>query len=330
MSRCPPAAPGLVAMALGLATAPALADDPQGGAAAPQAPRDGAAAAAEAPSGAAPSAAAPRSALRGAVVVAVDDASAEAARALARAIYRDPALRPPIDEAAAQVLTGDAPRPDAPAAVKELAEVRRSAGRAESEPVARSLLASLGAGAGAALVVAVTTAHGHPVARVLRVAGASYAPIELGATVQRAAGGAAAPAGATGGGAAAPAGATGGGAAAPAAATFDWPGAGAAVRALLAGDDRAAGAADRAAAPPAPAPAAPQRGPVGPRAGVDLTASRAPAGDQGAPAQRSMWSSPWFWGPLAGVVATGIVVLVLAQTSDGDGETVHLRGRIAP
>ncbi|WP_437568734.1 hypothetical protein [Sorangium sp. So ce542] len=322
MSRCPPAAPGLVAMALGLAAAPALADDPPGGgAAAPQAPRDGAAAA-EAPSGAAPSAAAPRSALRGAVVVAVDDASAEAARALARALYRDPALRPPIDEAAAQVLTGDAPRPDAPAAVKELAEVRRSAGRAESEPVARSLLASLGAGAGAALVVAVTTAHGHPVARVLRVAGASYAPIELGATVQRAAGGA----GATAGGAAA----TAGGAAAPADATFDWPGAGAAVRALLAGDERAAGAADRAAAPPASAHAAPQRGPVGPRAGVDLTASKAPAGGQGAPAQRSTWSSPWFWGPLAGVVATGIVVLVLAQTSDGDGETVHLRGRIAP
>ncbi|WP_236644217.1 hypothetical protein [Sorangium cellulosum] len=319
MSRCPPAAPGLVAMALGLAAAPALADDPPGGgAAAPQAPRGDArrdAAAAEAPSGAAPSAAAPRSALRGAVVVAVDDASAEAARALARAIYRDPALRPPIDEAAAQVLTGDPPRPDAPAAVKELAEVRRSAGRAESEPVARSLLASLGAGAGAALVVAVTTAHGHPVARVLRVAGASYAPLELGATVQRAAGGA---------------GATAGGAAAPADATFDWPGAGATVHALLAGDERAAGAADRAAAPPASAHAAPQRGPVGPRAGVDLTASKAPAGGQGAPAQRSVWSSPWFWGPLAGVVATGIVVLVLAQTSDGDGETVHLRGRIAP
>ncbi|WP_437951606.1 hypothetical protein WME98_12845 [Sorangium sp. So ce296] len=313
MSRCPPAAPGLVAMALGLAAAPALADAPPGGgAAAPLAPRDGGAAAAEVPSGAAPSAVAPRSALRGAVVVAVDDASAEAARALARAIYRDPALRPPIDEAAAQVLTGDPPRPDAPAAVKELAEVRRSAGRAESEPVARSLLASLGAGAGAALVVAVTTAHGHPVARVLRVAGASYAPLELGATVQRAAGGA---------------GATAGGAAAPADATFDWPGAGAAVRALLAGDERAA---DRAAAPPASAHAAPQRGPVGPRAGVDLTASKAPAGGQGAPAQRSMWSSPWFWGPLAGVVATGIVVLVLAQTGDGDGETVHLRGRIAP
>ncbi|AUX36478.1 hypothetical protein SOCE836_086860 [Sorangium cellulosum] len=307
-------------MALGLAAAPALADDPPGGgAAAPHAPRDGGAAAAEAPSGAAPSAAAPRSALRGAVVVAVDDASAEAARALARALYRDPALRPPIDEAAAQVLTGDPPRPDAPAAVKELAEVRRSAGRAESEPVARSLLASLGAGAGAALVVAVTTAHGHPVARVLRVAGASYAPLELGATVQRAAGGAAAPAATTADGAAA-----------PAAATFDWPGAGAAVRALLAGDARAAGATDRAAAPPASAHAAPQRGPVGPRAGVDLTASKAPAGDQGAPAQRSMWSSPWFWGPLAGVVATGIVVLVLAQTSDGDGDTVHLRGRIAP
>ncbi|XXX74955.1 hypothetical protein WMF30_45610 [Sorangium sp. So ce134] len=308
MSRCPPAAPGLVAMALGLAAAPAHAEDPAGSAAAAaQAPRDGGAAA-DAPPRPAPSAAAPRSALRGAVVVAVDDASAEAARALARAIYRDPALRPPIGEAAAQVLAGDPPRPDAPADVKELAEVRRSAGRAESEPVARSLLASLGAGAGAALVVAVTAAGGHPVARVLRVAGASYAPLELGATVQRTADGAAAPAGAT----------------------FDWPGAAAAVRALLAGDERAGVATGRPAAPPASAQTAPQRGPVGPRAGVDLPASKAPAGDQGSPERRSMWSSPWFWGPLAGVVGTGIVVLVLAQTSQGDGDTVHLRGRIAP
>ncbi|WP_437810219.1 hypothetical protein [Sorangium sp. So ce1078] len=313
MYRCSPAAPGLVAMALGLAAAPVQAQEPPGGAAAAQAPRDplerGAAADAPprtAPSAATPSAAAPRSALRGAVVVAVDDASAEAARALARALYRDPALRPPIDEAAAQVLAGDPPRPDAPAAAKELAEVRRSAGRAESEPVARGLLASLGAGAGAALVVAVTTAQGHPVARVLRVAGASYAPLELGATVQRTADGAAAPAGAT----------------------FDWPGAGAAVRALLAGEERPAGATGRAAAPPAHVPS--QRGPVGPRAGVDLTASTVPAGDRGSSERPSMWSSPWFWGPLAGVVATGIVVLVLAQAGGDDGETVHLRGRIAP
>ncbi|WP_437645675.1 hypothetical protein [Sorangium sp. So ce362] len=305
MSRCPPAAPGLVALALGLAAAPAQATEPPpGDAAAAQAPRDPlerGAAAADAP----PGAAAPRSTLRGAVVVAVDDASAEAARALARALYHDPALRPPIDEATAQVLAGDPPRPDAPASVRELAEVRRSAGRAESEPVARGLLASLGASAGAALVVAVTTAHGHPVARVLRVAGASYAPLELGATVQRTAEGAAAPAGAA----------------------FDWPGAGAAVRALLAGEERPAGATGRAAAPLAPAHAPSRRGPVGPRAGVDLTA---PAGDQGSPERRSMWSSPWFWGPLAGVVATGIVVLVLSQTGEGDGETVRLRARIAP
>ncbi|WP_437295006.1 hypothetical protein [Sorangium sp. So ce426] len=302
MSRCPPVAPGLVAMALGLTAAPAQAQEP---------PRDGAAAAAP-DAGSAPDAPAARSALRGAVVVAVDDASAEAARSLARAIYGDPALRPPIDEATAQVLAGDPPRPDAPAAVKELAEVRRSAGRAESEPVARGLLASLGAGAGAALVVAVSTAHGHPVARVLRVAGASYAPLELGATVQRTADGAAAPAGAT----------------------FGWPGAGAAVRALLAGDERSGGAAGRAATPPAPA-SSPQgsSGPRGPRADVVQAAPRFAGGDassSGPSERRSTWSSPWFWGPLAGVVATGIVVLVLAQTGGDDGDTVHLRGRIAP
>ncbi|WP_231864440.1 MULTISPECIES: hypothetical protein [Sorangium] len=311
MSRCPPVAPGLVAMALGLTAAPAQAQEPPRDGAGAAAPDAGSAAAARG----APDAPAARSALRGAVVVAVDDASADAARSLARAIYGDPALRPPIDEATAQVLAGDPPRPDAPAAVKELAEVRRSAGRAESEPVARGLLASLGAGAGAALVVAVSTAHGHPVARVLRVAGASYAPLELGATVQRTADGAAAPAGAI----------------------FGWPGAGAAVRALLAGDERSGGAAGRAATPPAPASSRQgslgPRGPRGPRADVVQAAPRSAGGGASSsepPERRSTWSSPWFWGPLAGVVATGIVVLVLAQTGGDDGDTVHLRGRIAP
>ncbi|WP_437741537.1 hypothetical protein WME73_39900 [Sorangium sp. So ce302] len=311
MFRCPPVAPGLVAMALGLTAAPAQAQEPLRDGAAAAAPDAGSAAAAPAARGA-PDAPAARSALRGAVVVAVDDASAEAARSLARAIYGDPALRPPIDEATAQVLAGDPPRPDAPAAVKELAEVRSSAGRAESEPVARGLLASLGAGAGAALVVAVSTAHGHPVARVLRVAGASYAPLELGATVQRTADGAAAPAGAI----------------------FGWPGAGAAVRALLAGDERSGGAAGRAATPPAPTSSRQgSSGPRGPRADVAQAAPRSADGgasSSGPSERRSTWSSPWFWGPLAGVVATGIVVLVLAQTGGDDGDTVHLRGRIAP
>ncbi|WP_437830069.1 hypothetical protein [Sorangium sp. So ce1153] len=310
MSRSTSAAPALIAVALGLTAAPVQADGPARGAAAAEAPRPVPAEAPRASGGAAaeaprpaPAAGAPRSALRGAVVVAVDDASADAARALARAIYRDPALRPPIDEAAAQALAGEPPRPDAPAAVKELAEVRRSAGRAESEPVARGLLASLGAGAGAALVVAVSTPQAHPLARVLRVAGASYAPIELGATVQR----------------------TAEGATAPGATTFDWPGAAAAVRALLAGEERSPGP----ATPPGPARAPSRSGPLSAdaRAGVDLT-SKAP--DGGASGRRSVWSSPWFWGPLAGVAAAGIAVLVLSQTGGGDGDTVRLRGRIAP
>ncbi|WP_437673253.1 hypothetical protein [Sorangium sp. So ce131] len=282
MCRCPHAASVLTAAALGLAAALARAEQPPpGGAPAAEAPR------------VAPGAAAPRAALRGAVVVAVDDESAEAARSLARVVYRDPALRPPIDEAAAQALAGEPPPPDAPASVKELAEVRRSAGRAGSEPVARGLLASLGAGAGAALVVAVSTAQGHPVARVLHVAGARYAPLELGATLQRAADGAAA----------------------PAATTIDWPGAGAAIRALLPADG---GAPARSA----------EGGPVRPLA---TAAPPTPAGAPPAQSERrSVWSSPWFWGPLAGVAATGLAVLVLAQTGASDGDTVHLKGRIAP
>ncbi|AUX47042.1 hypothetical protein SOCE26_085540 [Sorangium cellulosum] len=301
MCRCPHAASVLTAAALGLAAALAQAEEPPpGGAPAAEAPR------------VAPAAAAPRAALRGAVVVAADDESAEAARSLARVVYRDPALRPPIDEAAAQALAGEPAPPDAPASVKELAEVRRSAGRAGSEPVARGLLASLGAGAGAALVVAVTTAQGHPVARVLHVAGARYAPLELGATVQRAADGAAA----------------------SPAATIDWPGAAAALRALLPADGGVAGAAPGAGGAPAPSS---EGGPVRPLATAAPTAPAGAAlaqrGRRAPPApgeRRSVWSSPWFWGPLAGVAATGLVVLVLAQTGASDGDTVHLKGRIAP
>jgi hypothetical protein len=276
-------AAGLVALALSSAGALARAEAP---------PAKGGAAAAreEPPRAAAPSA---RGAARGAVVVAMDDESGPAARALARAVYRDAALRPALDEAAAQTLVGASPAGDAPAAVKELAEVRRAAtggADAGSAPVARRLLASLGAGVDAALVVAVATTAGRPAARVLRVAGASYAPLELGATVHRPSDGAAA--------------------------TFDWPGAAAALRSLLGAGDAAA----------------PRRGATG--ATRPLAQSGSPAQDaagaRDATAERSAWSSPWFWGSLAGVAAVGLTVFIFAETGGGESDTLRLQGRLAP
>jgi hypothetical protein len=123
-------------------------------------------------------------------VVAVGDGAGPAARALAMEVYRDPQLRPPIDETTARVLAGDPPAADAPARLKEVAELRAAVGKAASEVIARRLLASLGAEMGAPLVVSVALDGGRPVARALRSTGAVLERVELGATVETAADGA--------------------------------------------------------------------------------------------------------------------------------------------
>src|SRR5690349_916991 len=77
----------------------------------------------------------PAAAPRGAIVVAVSDDAGPAARALAHEVYRDPALRPVIDEATARVLTGDvaaapsatSPQPASPTdKIAEIAALRSS------------------------------------------------------------------------------------------------------------------------------------------------------------------------------------------------------------
>src|SRR5262245_61111037 len=87
----------------------------------------------------------------GAIVVALGDDTKSAAEPLARVLYRDPALRPGIDDATARVLAGEEPDANAPAALRELASVRRSIAASETDPTARRVLASLGADAHAAL-----------------------------------------------------------------------------------------------------------------------------------------------------------------------------------
>ncbi len=50
-----------------------------------------------------------------------------------------------------------------------------------------------------------------------------------------------------------------------------------------------------------------------------------------APTKGSSWyKSPWFWGPLGAVVATGAAILIASQVTKDDVDTVHLRGQVGP
>jgi hypothetical protein len=120
---------------------------------------------------------------RGAVVVAVGPRADAAAHALARAVYREPSLRPDVDEATARVLTGAAAPSDASAKLTELAALRASLPSAGSDMVQRRLLASIGADLHAVLVIPVEVDDAAaPRAKILRVEGASFVGTELVAT----------------------------------------------------------------------------------------------------------------------------------------------------
>lgn len=203
----------------------ALADEPKAPAAAPA--TASAAAAAPAP--------APAEAPHGVIVVAAGEGSGPAARALATETYRDPVLRPSIDETTARVLAGDAPGAGAGPRLLEIAELRAAVAHAGSELIARRLLASLGSELGAPLVVSVVLDAGRPVARALRSAGAAVERVELGATVETAPDGAR---------------------------TFRWPGAASTLRGLLGVPDAPAAEPLRPLAPKAPAaPVLPEQRP---------------------------------------------------------------------
>ncbi|MEP7126490.1 MAG: hypothetical protein ABJE95_36500 [Byssovorax sp.] len=244
----------------------------------------------------APRLAAPSTAPHGAVVVAVNDEAGPAAKALAHEVYREPALRPSIDEATARALTGDiaaapaAPDPAAPpptAAAEKLAEItalRGSIAASVTDITTRHLLASLGTSLRADLVVAVSLDGGHAVARVLHAGTASFERVELGAGVEVAADGAR---------------------------TFVWPGAATTLRGFL-------------PAPPAP-----------PAIEAPKPAAKPPAELASKPKhelsdQRPVWKSPWFWAALGGVATVGITVFVLSKTTGNTPSTVHLDGSVDP
>lgn len=126
---------------------------------------------------------------RGVVVVALGEGASEAARPLAHEVYRDAALRPAIDDATARVLCGEPAAVTASAALRELGELRRSIPPAGPDAATRRLLGALGDDLHARLVVSVVSVDGKPVARVLRVAGASFEPVTLSAATQPSVGG---------------------------------------------------------------------------------------------------------------------------------------------
>lgn len=240
----------------------------------------------------APVIARPLAAPRGAVVVAVNDNAGPAAKALAHEVYREPLLRPGIDEATARALTGAAadsaaattPPTAAAAKLAEITALRGSIAASVTDITTRHLLASLGASLRVDLVIAVSLDGGHAMARVLHAGTATFERVELGASVEIAADGAR---------------------------TFTWPGAATTVRGFL-------------PAPPAP-PVVEAPKPVARPAPQVKTESKAELSDQ-----RPMWKSPWFWAALGGVAAVGITVGVLSATTGGSTGTVHVDGSVDP
>lgn len=236
---------------------------------------------------------APAAAERGAVVVALSDEAGPAARALAHEVYRDPTLRPRIDEATARVLTGDvtadpaaSPQPAGPTdKLAEITALRGSIAASTMDITTRHLLASLGASLRAELVVAVSLDGGHALARVLHTGTASFEHVDLGANV------ATAPDGAR---------------------SFQWPGAAATLRGML------------AAATPPPAPPAEAAKPAAKPVEAPKPAPKAALSDQ-----NPAWKSPWFWAALGGIATVGVTVFVLSKASSSTS-AIHLDGSVDP
>jgi hypothetical protein len=267
-------------------------------------------------------AAEPTPSRRGAIVVAVGDESAAAARPLARDVYREEALRPPIDDAAARVLAGEPTPAGAPAKLIELGELRASVARTGSDAAARRLLASIGETARARIVISVAVVEGgRPVAKVLRVETAAFESVELGATVETTPEGEKA---------------------------FRWPGAVATLLPIAAKSDSAPAATatpSGATTPQASSSSAPSSAPAKPAVGSQSKPSAAaktpaplrPTASSAAPAKPEpaddkdtpAWKSPWFWASLGGVVAVGLGIFGIVKATEGDGDLLRLQGRIA-
>ena len=71
--------------------------------------------------------------------------------------------------------------------------------------------------------------------------------------------------------------------------------------------------------------------PVAPPAAEPIAPRKVEPAAPKAPSKGSSWyKSPWFWGPLGAVVATGAAILIASQVTKDNVDTVHLRGQVGP
>ncbi len=248
---------------------------------------------------AAPPSPASRTAGRGVVIVALGEGSADAARALAREIYADAALRAPIDERTAQILCGT------PAAAddvrgRELASLRAALDPDPASATTRRALESLAAELGARAVVAVVRPTGAPAPRawIIPVGGAADAGVEL-------------------------AGDDAGGAGTP-----SWPGAAGALRALFPAPPLPPATRTTAAASPIAPRTSDGKGLITGGADAKAGALATPA-DAAAAAEDAFYERPWFWIALGAFAIAGVTAVVVSQTgADEPGDTVRFRATI--
>ena len=247
----------------------------------------------------APAAAQKVAAPQGVIVVAIGDDAGPAARALAREIYGDEALRPRIDDATARVLAGEEPKPGAAAKLTEIAELRKAAHEAQADAVTRRLYASLGADLGAALVVPVAIRDGRPTARVLSVDKAAFEPLVLSGSNE-----ADSTTGTT---------------------RVTWPGVAPVLTTFLPKAAHPTSSAPIGATNSAPG-ATGTPGATGGAAGAAKPGPLAPKKEEPA---RSFWTSPWTWVGVGAVVVAGVVVFAASQ-AQGDAGSLRLQGRVSP
>ena len=121
---------------------------------------------------------------RGAAVIAKAGEALAAAKALARAAYREPALRPELNEKTVRIAAGETPsavygEEPVPEQQAALARVRQAALDATDPAIGTHLLSAVGRDLGVALVVVVETGESGPAARVLEVEDGHYLPMVL-------------------------------------------------------------------------------------------------------------------------------------------------------
>ncbi len=121
---------------------------------------------------------------RGAIVVSLTTSARVHGRALARAVYRDAALRPDIDEGTAQVLSGAEP-PEGRDELAQHASVVKALMAATDEEVQRRLAGSLARDLNVRLVVLVSKRGEEPTARVVRMPDEQLLAVKLTATKKK-------------------------------------------------------------------------------------------------------------------------------------------------